>query len=117
MSHVTIATMKRIFFDEICAHWQMCKYHPFIRNYKHIVRNKKYVRPQIAQVLQLPTGHKVAILKTFWIAVIQRKWKKVYAERKHVLQLRAFPESLRHRELRGKWPAHLITLPGLRGMF
>jgi hypothetical protein len=106
-------TMKRDFFDEICHKWIQCKTHPFIRNYKNIVRNKKYFQPQIAMCYYLPHGHTVAIIKTFWISIIQRKWKKVYAQRKEMIIRAVQPGALRIREIRGV----KLYLPGIQGLY
>jgi hypothetical protein len=122
ITNIAYETMHRIFFDEICQNWIQCKAHPFIRNYKNIIRNKKYFRPQIALCCYLPGGQLIAINKTFWIAIIQRKWKKIYAQRKKVIIQRAKPVALRLRELYGKWMnpnAAFDTplLPGVKGLY
>lgn len=52
-----------------------CK-HPIIRNYKNIIENENYIKPEIAKRFYLKGGECVAILKTFWIKIIQRVWKK-----------------------------------------
>lgn len=52
--------------------------HPTIRNYKKIVNSPKYISLQIGEYITLPTLETVAILKTFWLRILQRKWKKYY---------------------------------------
>ena len=49
--------------------------HPTIRNYYNIVSNPHYIQPEIGQHIILPTLEAVAVLKTFWIRIIQRKYK------------------------------------------
>jgi len=90
--------------------------HPFIRNYKAIVSNENYIKPEIAECLYLLGDECVAILKTFWLRLVQRAWKRVFAERKQVYAKRMRPDSLRHREIMGKWPSSCNRLPGLHGM-
>lgn len=55
--------------------------HPFIRNYRQIVLRPGYIQPEIAECIILPSGESVAILKTFWIRIIQRAWRRVVLER------------------------------------
>lgn len=90
--------------------------HPFIRNYKTIISNENYIKPEIAECIYLSGGECVAILKTFWLRIVQRKWKNVFKERNLVTQWRANPISLRYREIYGFWPSYCFDLPGLRGM-
>jgi hypothetical protein len=48
------------------------------------------------------------VLKTFWIRILQRKWRKIFNERKHILQIRKRLDSLRFRELNGIWPKNCL---------
>ena len=52
--------------------------HPLIRNYKTIISNNSYIKPEIAEVLYLSGGECVAILKTVWIRILQRTWKRKF---------------------------------------
>lgn len=90
--------------------------HPFIRNYKAIVSNENYIKPEIAECLYLSGDECVAILKTFWIRLVQRAWKRVFAERKNVFARRMRPDALRQREISGKWPTSCNKLPSIHGM-
>jgi len=92
-----------------------CK-HPIIRNYKNIIENENYIKPEIAKRFYLKGGECVAILKTFWIKIIQRVWKKIYKERKIILDKRKSYNYIRLRELRGNWQRPYITMPGIYGM-
>ena len=56
------------------------------------------------------------IIKTFWIRIIQRRWKKVCAQKMAILRMRGSVPSQRYFELHGKYPENARTLPGLRGM-
>lgn len=65
--------------------------HPYIRNYNHINRN--ILNIQIAEKVILKGGECVAIIKTFWIRIIQRTWKKVFRKYlfdKYLRELRGY---------------------------
>jgi len=85
-------------------------YHPVIRNYIHILKQKNYVQPHIAECVYLPSGECVAIIKTLWLRLIQRTWKRIYKKRLEIIY--SF-DNLRHIEFTGKW---IQRLPTLRGM-
>lgn len=56
------------------------------------------------------------VVKTFWLRIIQRVWKKKYqqyVERQHKKKL---PQNMRYREIHGKYPKELNYLPKIRGM-
>jgi hypothetical protein len=88
--------------------------HPTIRNYRTIVSSAKYIKPEIGEYIILPTQEAVAILKTFWLRIIQKKWKKVFQERKKRMQMLCEFSNLKVREMRDK--NCLKNLPGLKGM-
>ena len=92
------------------------KNHKLIRNYHNIIRGPNYIKPEIAECITLPTGENIVIIKTMWIKIIQRKWKKVYAARQHIIKCRSCPSSLSTRQLTGLWPRHCLQMPGLKGM-
>jgi hypothetical protein len=92
------------------------KSHDIFRNYKHIITNKNYIKPEIIECIYLDTHHCVAILKTFWVRLIQRKWKNIIKERVNIINRRSHLKSLTHRELTGKWPNDCLDFPQLRGM-
>jgi len=90
--------------------------HPTIRNYRNIVLSPNYIKPEIGEYIILPTQEAIAILKTFWLRIIQKKWKKVFQERKNTIRKRCNLSNLSIREIRGRWPNSCVNLPGLRGM-
>ena len=73
-------------------------------------------RFEIMQLDILPNGLYNVILKTFWLRIVQRTWKRIYQERKEIWRKRMTMVSLRHREIRGRYPSHIHSLPGLLGM-
>jgi hypothetical protein len=90
--------------------------HPTIRNYRNIINNSNYIKPEIGEYIVLPTQEAVAILKTFWLRILQRKWKNVFKERLNIMKMRSNPICVYARQITGKWPPYCSHLPGLRGM-
>jgi hypothetical protein len=89
--------------------------HPTIRNFRKIVTSRNYIKPEIAECY-LKKGILVAILKTFWLKIIQRKWKKICVERQIILQNRKSISNIRYREIYGKWNISCSYLPSIKGM-
>ena len=56
------------------------------------------------------------IVKTFWLKIIQRKWKKIYKERMRIIGNRKKLKSLYFREINGKFPNTCLHLPTLQGL-
>jgi hypothetical protein len=56
------------------------------------------------------------ILKTHWLRLVQRHWKKTYSKRRQVIKGRRNLANLRHRELCGRWPNGLNRVPSLHGL-
>tara|TARA_B100001093_G_scaffold483351_1_gene515776 strand:+ start:4159 stop:4611 length:453 start_codon:yes stop_codon:yes gene_type:complete len=64
-------------------------YHPIIRNYQHILDNIDYLNIDIVEIIELPGNEQVACIKTVWLKILQRKWKKICRERNNkVLKLK-----------------------------
>tara|TARA_Y100001958_G_scaffold157996_2_gene154587 strand:+ start:844 stop:1317 length:474 start_codon:yes stop_codon:yes gene_type:complete len=85
--------------------------HPFIRNYNHYILSKKYNNTAIVETHELPGGELVAVFKTFWISIIQRRWKHIMQERRLVLHMRKMPSAILYRETHGKWPPYCSRWP------
>ena len=80
--------------------------HPTIRNYRNIINNSNYIKPEIGEYIVLPTQEAVAILKTFWLRILQRKWKNVFKERLNIMKMRSNPICVYARQITGKWPPY-----------
>jgi hypothetical protein len=91
--------------------------HNIIRNYHNIISRSNYIQPHIGQVIYLSSGECVAIIKTVWLKLIQRCWRRVYNEKTRVISRRKQVDSLRYREVHGKWPNDCNYLPSINGMF
>jgi hypothetical protein len=93
------------------------KIHPIIRNYFNIVSNvDNHIKLEIVQKIYLLGNECVAILKTFWIRIIQRKWKKIFSQKKQVIARRCLSSSIFHRQMTGNWPNNCLILPSLNGL-
>ena len=84
--------------------------HLFIRNYHNIINKSSYFQPQIAECIYIG-DECTAIIKTFWLKIIQRTWKKVYAKRMYAIKLHKNPTNLFYRQMCGP-----TRFPSLRGM-
>lgn len=85
--------------------------HPIINNYKAIISKSNNYKINIIEDEILSGEEHVAYIKTFWLKIIQRKWKKVYQERKEILKIRKTFRALREKEMTGKWPKGARTWP------
>jgi hypothetical protein len=90
--------------------------HEFIRNYSRIIGAVGFAQPQIAECVYLSGGEYVAILKTFHIRIIQRAWKKTFAQRVQMQGQKKQADNILYRLKHGRWPDHCIHLPSLRGL-
>lgn len=71
-----------------------------VRAYWDIVsRCNLYPLLEIVQTVTLePGGECVAIIKTFWIRLVQRRWKRIFAERRRRLAPLLKPYGIMRRE-------------------
>ena len=90
--------------------------HKIIKNYQNMITRPNYIKPEIGEVIYLQSGHAVCIIKTFWLKIIQRAWRKVYKVRAQTIKMRCHILSLKHREITGLWPQNCRHLPSLRGI-
>jgi len=63
-------------------------HHKTIRNYEQLTKTNAFTAPQIAHCIRLPSGEMVAILKTVYLRIFQRLWKKFYKARMDKLKRR-----------------------------
>ena len=89
--------------------------HPLIRNYFKIISNENYITPQIGYKVSLSGNESVAILKTFWIRIVQKCWRRVYKVRKEMLTQHNIINYLRLREINANY--HIKKIPTITGMF
>ena len=86
--------------------------HPYIRNYVNI--NKQYLQIHLAKNMILPTGETICIIKTYWLRIIQRTWKRIYKERKEMIEKRKNINSIIYSQVYGKWPDNCSCIPKLK---
>ena len=70
----------------------------------------------IMQLAILADNTYTVIVKTHWLRIIQRTWKKVFQMRKIVLNKRMQLGSIRLFEISGKYPPDATYMPTLSGM-
>lgn len=92
----------------------------YLKEYS-IFRNKRFDARQTLdmEVMQLSlTNENVyrVVLKTFWIRLIQRTWKRIYQERCAVVKKRKSVVAQLYRQVHGKYPIGLNYLPSIHGM-
>jgi len=90
--------------------------HVFIRNYKNIISNINYIRPEITQCFILPCGERICVIKTIWLKIIQRTWKKIYKLKQNIWNERKQLRSIILWQTTKKWPNNCRIMPTLRGM-
>lgn len=111
-----ISHVQELYKEEYMLMTEQIVPHRTIRNYYNIVTRPNYIKPEIGECFELPTGEQIIIIKTIWIKLIQKKWKNVFATKKKIIKYRACPSSITTRQITGKWPDHCNYMPGLKGM-
>jgi len=75
--------------------------HPIIRNYNHILNTIENVKLDIIEVIELSGNEQVACIKTFWLKLLQRRWKRIYKDRMDKIRKLKNFHILKNRELTG----------------
>ena len=89
--------------------------HKIVRNYINIVTKDNYITPQIGQRIYLSGDESVAIIKTMWLKIVQRCWRRVYKTRMQIItNIKRNPQYLLRREYNSKFS---IRIPTIHGMF
>jgi hypothetical protein len=79
--------------------------------------------PEIMQLIQIPIYHNnnsvcafnSIVMKTIWLRIIQRRWKKLMQQRNRVIQGRTTMRNIRHLEITGHHLPEYSVLPRLQG--
>jgi len=106
-----ISAYKQHYYSQLPTNYK----HPTIRNYNSLRNSKYYLKPEIGIMIYYK-GYFITIIKTIWIKLIQRVWKKIYYLKKKILLQRTNPNSIKYRENYGCWCEKLRVIPGLKGM-
>lgn len=56
------------------------------------------------------------VIKTYWLKIIQRHWKKIYSQRKYCISRRRQIKTMMYVERNGMYPYDCHSMPGLQGM-
>lgn len=56
------------------------------------------------------------IIKTYWLRLIQRHWKKIYKQRLSIIKQRITPTNILYNSIHGNYPLHIRHLPSLNSM-
>lgn len=75
----------------------LCKHIELLNNDVEILQ--LHIKPE--------DGTYTVVIKTVWLRIFQRKWRKWIAEKKAVIKHRMKISSLRHFEIHGRWPCRL----------
>lgn len=71
---------------------------------------------EIMKLYILNDGIYSVVLKTHWIRLIQRHWRKALQMRKQIMKKQMLVSSLYHREIYGRFPTGFNKLPILNGL-
>jgi hypothetical protein len=82
--------------------------------YLNVKFNIEIIKINIIDVF--PFKMYVAINKTFWLKLIQRKWKKIMKIRKNIVLQRSCVSNQMYFQIHGKYPTHMRIFPTLHGM-
>ena len=70
----------------------------------------------IMQLFILDDHTYTVVIKTHWLRIIQRHWKKIFSQRKYCLNKRKQIRTLMYFERNGRYPYDCDFMPGLPGM-
>lgn len=92
------------FMDHYYQHLDPRTTHREIENYNRIVKNHKYYELNIVEIhydgdFQIP--YHTAVLKTHYLRLLQRRWKRIYKERKEKIRHLKKPSNLIRRSQYG----------------
>ena len=89
-----------------------------IEHYLYEFSNNRSTEPyiDIIKLYILPDLTYACILKTHWLRIVQRHWKRAFASRKKILEKRRSLEAIHYFELHGKHMNNLRILPTVRGL-
>lgn len=89
--------------------------HQIVRNYINIITKDSYITPHIGECIYLSGDECVAIIKTMWLKIVQRCWRRVYKKRMQIIStINRNTHYLSRREYDTKWN---IRIPTIHGMF
>jgi hypothetical protein len=90
-------------------------HHDLYPNYRNIVLQENYIKPEIIECIDIE-GCCIAIIKTIWIKIIQRAWRRVLKKREESLKCRHTLSAILYKEINGKWPSYCYAEGGIQGL-
>jgi hypothetical protein len=102
---------KRTFFEFPYLH---CLH--YLYEYSIILLDNHSTKIHIMQLDITKDGTYCVVIKTIWLKLIQRCWKRVFKERKNIIEKRCSLESRKYVSIHGKYPQGLNRLPSLFGL-
>ena len=80
----------------------------FLENIHFLKRFYYQIDLDIIEISYLHGGEMVACKKTFWLRILQRKWKKFFKLQKEKNEKRKQLFAINYRNIYGKWPKELL---------
>ena len=93
-------------YEELCEDMTYMKesYHN-ASSKLNFINHSEYPKIDIMDVIRLEPGEEdVAILKTCWLRIFQRKCKAYYKYKQALIAYQSRPENIQYREVNGRWP-------------
>jgi len=102
---VSVSTFYKYSYERICGYL-----------YRYSVIRADNPSVDIIKLSVLPDESYSVILKTHWLRIVQRTWKKVYQERQKILINRGNVSEQRYFEIHGQYRKGMNVLPTIHGM-
>jgi hypothetical protein len=77
------------------------------------------IKPVYIDIMQLHIAEDFTynvILKTFWLRIVQRTWRKIFQQRQKIIQIRKSVSSQSYFSINGKYPLSASYLPQYSGI-
>jgi hypothetical protein len=68
---------------------------------------QQHIKLDIIKCDELIGLEQVGYINTFWLKIVQRRWKKIYKMRQQLLKACSSPRALLERQRTGQWPKQL----------
>ena len=85
----------------------------YLHDYSIFVTNSNI---DIMKLFILDDHTYTVVIKTYWLRIIQRHWKKIYSQRKYCISRRRQIKTMMYVERNGMYPYDCYSMPGLQGM-
>lgn len=86
----------------------------YLHEYSGLVKTQDSV--EIIQLKIMPNLQYACVVKTRWLRLVQKQWRKAYAQRNYIIERRKSLAALHYFELHGKHLDGLHYLPTIHGL-